>query len=47
MCFEEGMGGLQIFVLLRSPSKVLEPYDNPFCGFRYGMRKEEERKKEK
>jgi hypothetical protein len=31
--------GILIFLLLRSPCKILEPYTNPSWGFRYGVRK--------
>ena len=25
--------GILLFLFFRSPCKILEPYDNPFCGF--------------
>jgi hypothetical protein len=34
-------------MLLRSPCKKFEPYDNPFWGFEYGYQEEEEKKKKK
>ena len=32
--------GILIFLLLRSPRKILEPYDNPFWDFRYSVERE-------
>jgi hypothetical protein len=39
--------GILLFLLLRSPCKNLEPYDNPFWGFNNGGNKKKEKRKEK
>jgi hypothetical protein len=35
--------GILLFLLLRSPCKYLEPYDNPFWGFEQRWQEKEER----
>jgi hypothetical protein len=37
--------GILLFLLLRSPCKNLEPYDNPFWGFSNGGNKKKENKR--
>jgi hypothetical protein len=35
--------GILLFLLVRSPFKISEPYDNPFWDFNNGARKEKKK----
>jgi hypothetical protein len=39
--------GILLFLLLRSPCKNLEPYDNPFLGFSYGGNNKKKRRRKR